>query len=173
MDLFERGLLVFFMVWLVASVWFVFGHEHSQRKLRALLARTGWFHGWRMYIPEVGPVKGSFRVHYRDQKVNGEIGEWATLESEPGWKPTLVIANPQLRITSIIKKTAKSFGRMKYHGRKPEEAIHYPLFLSLILHYQRPSDSYRRQVKVEQISRRGVVVVMQSDFLEGSQDGGY
>lgn len=173
MDLFEKGLLLFFAVWLVASVWFVFGNENSQGKLRALLARTGWLHAWRMFIPEAGPVRGNFRVQYRDQKASGEIGEWVIFESDPKWNPTLVLANPRLRITSIIKKTAKSFGRVKYHGRKPEAAIHYPFFLNMILHYQRPSDSDKRQVKVEQISRDGIIIVMQSDFLEGRLDGKY
>lgn len=165
MDFFEKGVLTVFSIWLLMSIWFFFGSDDQFRKIRAMLRRNGWFHKWRMYIPDVGVVSGGFKISYRDQTAAGETGPWMVFDRSVKWSPWLALINPQIGVSAYISQAAISFGKMRLNGQQAEESAHYSFFLSIMLQHQLPGEASKRQIRVEQITEDGVFIVMESEFI--------
>jgi len=165
MDFLEKGILILFSLWLLTSIWFALGSDGQMKKIRALLGRNGWFHKWRMFVPDVGVVSGGFIISYRDQTATGEIGHWMIFDSKRKWKPQIALINPRIRVSAFIRQAGASFGRMRLLGKQAEDAAYYSFFLSIMLQYQLPDGTSKRQIRVEQTTGEDVFVVMESEFI--------
>ncbi|GAB5522882.1 MAG: hypothetical protein Roseis2KO_07540 [Roseivirga sp.] len=130
-----------------------------------MLSRSGWFHKWRMYIPDVGVVSGGFKISYRDQTSAGETGQWMVFNKSIKWSPWLALINPQIGVSAYINQAAISFGKMRLNGQPVEESAYYSFFLSIMLQHQLPNETAKRQIRVEQITADDVFILMESEFI--------
>ena len=81
------------------------------------------------------------------------------------WKPQIALINPRIRVSAFIRQAAASFGRMRLLGKQAEDAAYYSFFLSIMLQYQLPDGTSKRQIRVEQTTGEDVFVVMESEFI--------
>lgn len=161
----EIGVLIFFSLWLLSSIWFALVSNGRFRRIESMLGRSGWFHKWRMFVPDVGKISGGFIISYRDQTFEGETGNWTVFEGKLPWSPWISLINPQIRLSAIIRQAAASFGSMRYTGREAEDSPYYQFFLSIMLQYELSDDVSKRQIRVVQVKEEGEFVVMESEYI--------
>ncbi len=165
MSFLETGVLVFLSLWLLTSIWFALVSNGKFRRIETMLGRSGWFHKWRMFVPDVGRVSGGFIISYRDQTAKGETGPWLTFEGKVPWSPWISLINPKIRLSAIIRQAAASFGSMRCTGRQVQDSPYYPFFLSIMLQYDLSDDVSKRQIRVIQVKEEGELLVMESEYI--------
>lgn len=166
MKLFETGVLIFFMLWLLCALWVGLSGRGRLRRPRKFLWFNGWFSRWTMFLPDKSGRIERFMVLYRDRKKDGTTGSWQLIELEKAWKPTLFLINPDIRMYGFMIKALGSFSYLYDAGRPAGESSYYEFFQSILLSYNRALDVEQRQIKVERsMDDEAVEVLLQSEFL--------